>query len=408
MTNPMQTTCIFFSIFLIHQADQTVFLSAENANKIIQRSRRANFMIEELWQGNLEKECYEEICSYEEARETFEDKEKTGQFWSTYYDGRQCSSNPCMNNAVCADTIRSYTCSCPEGFKGNNCQFAMNECHLDAEDGCQHFCEPRYGLNFYTCSCATGYRLGEDEKSCHPKDTYACGQMLNRKTLSSLHDNHKDTFPWQVLLLNSEGTPYCSGVILSPSMVLTTAKCSNQHSPSFILLGNDTDDTQKIKVASHHVHTKYSVDTGENNIAMLKLQNNITFHRHTLPICIPKKDFAENVLMPRVPGTVSGWQLLSQDDRLGLMPIQFSITETNKGTCELSLNVTQTNRMFCGLSTTNIDSVLADGSHLATEHNGTWFLTGITGLINTETRNPNVFLFTKISRYLMWLDQDTT
>ena len=34
------------------------------------RFRRANNGAEELLQGNLEKECIEEICNYEEARET--------------------------------------------------------------------------------------------------------------------------------------------------------------------------------------------------------------------------------------------------------------------------------------------------------------------------------------------------
>lgn len=51
----------------------TVFLPASKANNILLRSRRASsYFLEELFQGNLEKECYEEICNYEEAREVFE------------------------------------------------------------------------------------------------------------------------------------------------------------------------------------------------------------------------------------------------------------------------------------------------------------------------------------------------
>uniref|UniRef100_A0A8C5Q5G9 Gla domain-containing protein n=1 Tax=Leptobrachium leishanense TaxID=445787 RepID=A0A8C5Q5G9_9ANUR len=34
--------------------------------------------------GNLERECREEICNYEEARECFEDDKTTKQFWDTY------------------------------------------------------------------------------------------------------------------------------------------------------------------------------------------------------------------------------------------------------------------------------------------------------------------------------------
>ncbi|XP_067850275.1 transmembrane gamma-carboxyglutamic acid protein 4 [Heptranchias perlo] len=35
-------------------------------------------------QGNLERECFEEICSFEEAREVFEDDKKTKIFWRDY------------------------------------------------------------------------------------------------------------------------------------------------------------------------------------------------------------------------------------------------------------------------------------------------------------------------------------
>lgn len=34
-------------------------------------------MLEELKQGNIQRECREEICTYEEAREAFENDEKT-------------------------------------------------------------------------------------------------------------------------------------------------------------------------------------------------------------------------------------------------------------------------------------------------------------------------------------------
>ncbi|XP_056416082.1 vitamin K-dependent protein Z [Hyla sarda] len=409
MANSVQTLCISFFILFIRQTEQTVFLSSQNANQIIQRTKRANFMIiEEFRKGNLERECLEERCTYEEARETFEDIDKTDKFWKTYYGGRPCCSSPCENNGVCTDFIRSYTCMCPEGYKGKNCQFATNECHPDAEDGCQHFCEPKYGLDFYICSCASGYSLGEDDKSCHPTDPYACGQLLNDEntTLQSIQKNYTRPFPWQVLLLNAEGTPYCSGVILNQSLVITTANCGSQQGPIYILAGNkDAHNMQKIRVAKHRIHTKYSKDSEDNNIALLKLEEGIKFHKYILPICIPQKDFAENVLIPRGPGIVSGWTLDLYDPEM--MPIQFPVRETDKEECESAFNVTQTNRMFCGASNSSIDFALAKGSHFAIEHNGAWFLAGIMGSVDHESWNPNVFPFTKISRYIMWLRQNS-
>ncbi|XP_041374199.1 uncharacterized protein LOC121387240 [Gigantopelta aegis] len=37
-------------------------------------------------------------------------------------DGNLCDENPCRNEAVCLDGLRSYTCVCRPGFFGDNCQ----------------------------------------------------------------------------------------------------------------------------------------------------------------------------------------------------------------------------------------------------------------------------------------------
>ena len=55
----------------------SVFLEAKNAHSVLKRFPRANEFLEELRQGTIERECMEEICSYEEVKEVFEDKEKT-------------------------------------------------------------------------------------------------------------------------------------------------------------------------------------------------------------------------------------------------------------------------------------------------------------------------------------------
>lgn len=61
-----------------------MFLPAEAAHSVLRRLRRANFFLEEIKQGNIQRECREETCTYEEAREAFENEEKTRQFWEEY------------------------------------------------------------------------------------------------------------------------------------------------------------------------------------------------------------------------------------------------------------------------------------------------------------------------------------
>ncbi|XP_061082709.1 transmembrane gamma-carboxyglutamic acid protein 1 [Conger conger] len=62
----------------------TVFLPAQTAHSLLRRLRRANSFLEEIKQGNIQRECWEESCSYEEAREAFENDEKTRRFWEEY------------------------------------------------------------------------------------------------------------------------------------------------------------------------------------------------------------------------------------------------------------------------------------------------------------------------------------
>uniref|UniRef100_A0A3Q2XAG3 Coagulation factor IXa n=1 Tax=Hippocampus comes TaxID=109280 RepID=A0A3Q2XAG3_HIPCM len=105
-----------------------LFLPGKAANGVLKRHKRYNTgLFEELLQGNLERECYEEVCTFEEARETFEDSDKTvfkSNTWrqSTAIYGDQCESNKCMHQATCKDGPSSYTCECRSGFTGAHCE----------------------------------------------------------------------------------------------------------------------------------------------------------------------------------------------------------------------------------------------------------------------------------------------
>lgn len=69
----------------------SVFLEAKNAHAVLKRFPRANEFLEELRQGTIERECMEEICSYEEVKEVFENKEKTARTALALGSGRRYS-----------------------------------------------------------------------------------------------------------------------------------------------------------------------------------------------------------------------------------------------------------------------------------------------------------------------------
>ncbi|XP_053504538.1 transmembrane gamma-carboxyglutamic acid protein 3 isoform X2 [Ictalurus furcatus] len=77
--SPYRTLCIKF----VGGSMAGEFLNGKDANSLLKRFPRANGFLEEFWQGNIERECVEESCSFEEANEAFETKEKTMEFWKT-------------------------------------------------------------------------------------------------------------------------------------------------------------------------------------------------------------------------------------------------------------------------------------------------------------------------------------
>lgn len=179
---------------------ETVFVSQTSANAVLSRPRRYNSgHLEELQQANLERECKEEMCTMEEAREWFENDEKTMEFWAGYIDGDQCDPPPCQNGGVCQDGVSSYICWCKPSFSGKNCEIVVaKQCSVD-NGGCSHFCEMKEQR--VVCLCAPGYELSSDHRSCLPTEPFSCGlvndtsgskskSVLTPRTSNSSQRNH--------------------------------------------------------------------------------------------------------------------------------------------------------------------------------------------------------------------------
>lgn len=126
-----------------------------------------------------------------------------------------CSSGPCKNNATCTSNWwGGYKCNCSQGFTGVNCDTCLNPCNQTYLSPCQNGgnCTPIYNLTsqlqlvcgLYTCSCPAGYTGKNCEILVNPCSSNPC---LNQGVCSPFASNTTSNFTC-VCLPGSTG-PLC-------------------------------------------------------------------------------------------------------------------------------------------------------------------------------------------------------
>ncbi|EGW14688.1 Growth arrest-specific protein 6 [Cricetulus griseus] len=172
-----------------------VLLRAREAAQFLRpRQRRAYQVFEEAKQGHLERECVEEVCSKEEAREVFENDPETEYFYPRYQEclrkyGKpedknpnfapcvqnlpdQCTPNPCdkKGTQLCQDLMGNFYCLCKAGWEGRLCNKDVNEC-AQKNGGCSQVCHNKPGS--FQCACHSGFSLASDGRNCQDVDECA-------------------------------------------------------------------------------------------------------------------------------------------------------------------------------------------------------------------------------------------
>lgn len=182
-------------LLLASESSHTVLLRAREAAQFLRpRQRRAYQVFEEAKQGHLERECVEEVCTKEEAREVFENDPETEYFYPRYQEclrkyGKpedknpnfppcvqnlpdQCTPNPCdkKGTQLCQDLMGNFFCLCKPGWEGRLCNKDVNECG-QKNGGCSQVCQNKPGS--FQCACHSGFSLASDGRNCQDIDECA-------------------------------------------------------------------------------------------------------------------------------------------------------------------------------------------------------------------------------------------
>uniref|UniRef100_A0A2K6F4J5 Vitamin K-dependent protein C n=1 Tax=Propithecus coquereli TaxID=379532 RepID=A0A2K6F4J5_PROCO len=352
----------------------SVFSSSQHAHEVL-RVKRANTFLEELRPSSLERECTEEICDFEEAKEIFQNVEDTLAFWSKYVDGDQCAArplehqcaSPCCGHGTCTDGIGGFSCDCGRGWEGRfsgagraagggraagararrhrrsrpvrpcPAEVSFSNCSVD-NGGCAHYCLEAAGGR--RCSCAPGYELGDDHLQCRPAVKFPCGRLWKRmdkkrnyfkpdpdradqvdpRLVNGKLTRQGDS-PWQVVLLDSKKQLACGAVLIHPSWVLTAAHCMEGSRKLIVRLGEyDLRRWENLEldlgIKEVLIHPNYSRSTTDNDIALLRLDRPATLSQNIVPICLPDSGLAERELTQAGQETVvTGWGYKSSREK---------------------------------------------------------------------------------------------
>ncbi|XP_043965606.1 coagulation factor VIIi [Gambusia affinis] len=418
-------------LWAVHAAE--VFVEKHEAASVLRRWRRANSgFLEEVKQGNLERECIEEICDYEEAREVFEDDQQTRNFWKTYDKRDPCLVNPCFNNGTCIYMGASYECQCPEGYEGRYCQIVFEDslgC-LYQNGYCEHFCNGSGARR--KCFCADGYQLADDGKKCVPKVAFPCGRVTSPVTgpnqtmqdqvmlVGAKYCNHGDC-PWQVLI-KLNGSSHCGGVLVRPDWVITAAHCVHGKSLQQLVvvagennldMKGDTEQTFDANVAIPHEN--YDPATGDSDIALVRMNASVSLSRYAVPICLPTKDFAERELLPVRYHIVSGWgkrttggnAFASSGHPLSPILRKLNVPIIQNSQCSQKAKFNFTDNMLCAgyLDGTQESCRGNDGSPLVTEYGSTSFLMGVVAWGRGCSQPGYYGVYTKVAMFVDWVEE---
>ncbi|KAM8977459.1 coagulation factor VII-like [Pelodytes ibericus] len=416
-----KTLCFCLTVLSLPLLTFTVFLQEKEASTVLKnRIKRANSWFEELKPGSLERECIEEVCSYEEAREIYKDDRRTKEFWKTYKDDNQCLSNPCENGGTCVDQYQSYVCSCPLPYEGRNCEQNMNDslkCIVDNGE-CEHFCHDTPST-VRTCSCAEGYAIGEDGLSCIPTVQYPCGKkpvLKGKKKLLRIVGGEvcpKGECPWQAAIFQVK-TLICGGSLVAPNWIVTAAHCVRSTTANKItvvlgehklsqLEGTEQErNVSKIIVHENYIGKKFNYD---NDIALLKLDRPVNYTDFVVPLCLPERLFAVRELLSIRYSTVSGWGRLLEGGATPdvLRKVQLPRVKTQECIQQTKMNISK--NMFCaGFTDGSKDACKGDsGGPHATLYKNTYFLTGIVSWGLGCAQQDKYGVYTRLSMYTEWL-----
>ncbi|XP_077786216.1 coagulation factor X-like isoform X2 [Podarcis muralis] len=440
---------LVYSLYSSLPSSLSVFLRKDEASQILRIHKRANHFLEEVRQGNMERECNEERCSFEEAREIFKSEEKTVEFWFMYNNLDTCKENPCKNGGICKVKRYITVCTCPPRFGGSHCEIDRFPCGLvkrstrSNKEGSEEYNQ----TNAWDMTGTDTRVAQENVAHWNQSLAYNSSASLNdtmegeaeEEGTEEMKGNFTDSFiwlnfndsaemdgsrvvggsfcrpggcPWQVLLQNKRGYGFCGGSLISSQWVLTAAHCLDTVIPHQVTVG-DFDihqrerHEQKVGVRQYWKHPQYDSTNFNNDIALIQLTSSVVFSEHVLPICLPNPQLTTLLIGEGASGMVSGWGATHTKGKSTRFLMKVSLPIVSADTCRPSTEKLITDNMFCaGYAEEAQDACKGDsGGPFAVAYRSTWYLLGVVSWGEGCAEVGKYGAYTRVSNYISWIKE---
>lgn len=164
-----------------------------------------------------------------------------------------------------------------------------------------------------------------------------------------------------------------------------------------------------MKVTKSFKHPKYDRKSADNDISLLRLETPAPLSDYIVPVCLPGRHLAQQVLNKNGTMTVvSGWgkeDLQSSRFSSALNVIKVPLVDTDTCMRQMSHNIT--NNMLCaGIVGQRMDACEGDsGGPMVTLYRDTWFLVGLVSWGEGCGNMDKLGVYTKVSNYIDWINK---